>query len=165
MEFISFPKMPRLSQSVIVLTNGGFSFCSEEDFDRLSKFNWFHVFDGNQVYAMRDNNQKGLIRMHAEVMGGIGIDHINGDGLDNRRSNLRFATNSQNQMNRGKFSVGYSKFKGVSWHKRDHRWVAKIMADGRRIHLGNFINEFDAAKAYNDAASQYFGKFARLNQI
>ena len=164
-DFQDFPKMARLSRSVIDLTNGGMALCSEEDFERLAQHAWFHVIDGNQVYAARGGLDGRLIRMHVEVFGGKGPDHANGDGLDNRRCNLRAATAAQNQMNRGKFASAYSVFKGVSWHKRDRRWVAKIKANGRRINLGYFISELAAAKAYNESAIKNFGEFARINQL
>lgn len=147
----------------IPLTNGGISLCSEEDFDNLSQYKWFHIVDGNVLYAARDIDHKRFVRMHTVIMDSLFIDHKNGNGLDNRRDNLRFATNSQNQMNRGKFASSYSKFKGVCWHKRDKRWTAGIKANGKELHLGNFINEYDAAKAYNDAALKYFGEYSRLN--
>lgn len=165
MEFREFPKMARLSRSILPLTNGGYALCSEDDFDALSKHKWFHVMDGNQIYAARSGSSGKLIRMHSEVVGYLGADHKNGDGLDNRRCNLRAATVQQNQMNRGKFTAAYSTFKGVTWHKRDRRWISRIKVNGIRIQLGSFVNEIDAAKAYNNAAKNHFGEFARVNQL
>jgi hypothetical protein len=164
-EFVGFQKIARLDKSIIPLTNGGFALCSEEDFDYLSQFKWFHVSDGNTFYAARDIDHKRYKRMHSEIMSEAAPDHKNGDGLDNRRDNLRCATSSQNQMNRGKFAVAHSPFKGVTWHSRDHRWVARIKAAGKRIYLGSFTTETEAARAYNDAASKHFGEFARLNTL
>lgn len=165
MDFVGFPKIAQFEKSFLCLTNGGVAICDEDDFDKLSSHSWFHVFDGNQIYAARAGDSGKLIRMHTEIMGGNPVDHINGDGLDNCRGNLRFVTNTQNQMNRGKFATGYSKYKGVSWHCRDKKWTAKIKAEGRRINLGYFTTELEAAKAYNGAALRYFKEFARLNQI
>jgi len=164
-EFVGFPKIARLSRSVIILTNGGNAFCDESDFKSLSSFPWFHVIDGNNVYAARSNGNGRLVRMHTEIMGFINVDHINGDGLDNRRCNLRQATNSQNQMNRGKFSKSSSMFKGVTFLKNDKRWWARISVGGKRIDLGRFISEVDAAKAYDNSANYNFGAFARTNKI
>lgn len=163
-EFKPFPKIASLNSSIIPLTNGGFAICSEEDHERLIAFSWFHVNDGNTAYAMRSEQGK-LIRMHVEVFGSKSPDHINGDGLDNRRTNLRKATTTENGMNRGKFAPAYSRFKGVGWHKRDKRWVAKIKVGNKRINLGNFKEELHAALAYNVAATVHFGEFARTNKL
>lgn len=162
-EFVGFPKIACLDRSVIPLTNGGVAICSEADFPQLSKYSWFHVRDGNQVYAARDSLHGRIARMHTDVFGGNGPDHVNGDGLDNRRENLRAATAAQNQMNRGKFAAAHSRYKGVTWHKRDRRWVARIKLGANRMILGNFISELEAAEAYDRAAITHFGEFARIN--
>jgi hypothetical protein len=91
------------------------------------------------------------------------IDHVSGDGLDNRRRNLRKATSRENSLNKGKRRGKYlSRFKGVS--KTAGKFVASIQANGR-IHLGSFENEKDAARAYNEAAKKHYGKFAFLNDL
>jgi HNH endonuclease len=92
------------------------------------------------------------------------IDHINGDCLDNRRENLRKATRSQNMANQPKIGGTWSShYKGVTWFKQRQKWRAQIKIEGRNHHLGLFINEDDAAKAYDEAAFQAFGEFAHLN--
>jgi hypothetical protein len=93
------------------------------------------------------------------------IDHINGDGLDNRRANLRPATRAQNAANRRPRAGGSSRFKGVHWSKADNRWVARIHSGGRDITLGRFLGEYDAARAYNRAAVRVYGEFAYLNPV
>lgn len=95
------------------------------------------------------------------------IDHKNGNGLDNRRSNLRFCTNAQNQHNQRKWGSRSgkplsSRYKGVSWHRRGH-WRAKIQAQGKRRYLGQFQSEEAAARAYDRAARELHGEFAVLN--
>lgn len=91
------------------------------------------------------------------------IDHANGDKLDCRRENLRFATNGENQMNRRK-SLGFtSKYKGVFWHSKAGKWAARIIFEGKSIHLGFHTEEMDAAKAYDKAARKYFKAFAKVN--
>ena len=96
------------------------------------------------------------------------IDHVDGDGLNNRRSNLREAVGTKNQQNKMKACVGVSRFKGVCPH-RDGRWRANIRVPavgkgrGRQTHLGLFVDEEDAARAYDTAARKHFGEFARLN--
>jgi hypothetical protein len=94
---------------------------------------------------------------------GLLVDHENGDKLDNRRANLRFATNSENQCNRRKTEKTSSQYKGVCLCPEKTHWYANIKHKGNKIWLGSFKNEIDAAKAYDRAAIKYFGKFARLN--
>lgn len=150
----------------IPLTNGGVALCDPMDYLEIAKHRWFKSKDHNMFYAMRAGGTCGrLIRMHCQIMGIMGIDHKNGCGLDNRRDNLRPATASQNGMNRGKFTIGHSKFKGVTWNCRDKRWTARIKVAGRRLNLGQFTSETAAALSYNNAALIHFGEFARINQL
>ena len=95
---------------------------------------------------------------------GLLVDHRNGDGLDNRRDNLRLATHSENMMNRPKIkSPTTSRFVGVYFDKARRLWVARIHLNGKCIWLGRFATEIEAAKAYDEAAKKYHGEFARLN--
>jgi hypothetical protein len=96
-------------------------------------------------------------------LGGLQIDHINGDKLDNRLENLRVATNSQNQCNNRVRKDSSSKFKGVYYSKSKHKYRAHIYANGKSIHLGFYTDPLEAAKAYDQAAIHYFGEFARTN--
>lgn len=98
------------------------------------------------------------------------VDHKDHDGLNNQRYNLRIATRSQNQYNgtKAKLYAGHkpsSVFRGVSWQKREHRWRAQIQVESKRIYLGGFKVEKEAALEYNLAAAQHFGEFANLNPI
>lgn len=102
--------------------------------------------------------------MHREIMRapkGTQVDHEDGDGLNNRRRNLRFSTFSQNNHNRGPYKRNTSGFKGVSWSSSKKRWEAHIQVAGKHLHLGRFRNKLDAAKAYEVAAKKYLGEFAR----
>lgn len=150
----------------IKLTNGGFAICSDEDFAKLSGYKWFHMKDRNQTYVVRSGTKNGqLIRMHAEVFGAPNPDHKNGNGLDNRRENLRAATAAQNQMNRGKHAHASSPYKGITWLRFDRKWWARIKVGGKRLDLGRFSDERAAALAYNEAAIKHFGEFARINDL
>ena len=91
------------------------------------------------------------------------IDHRNGVRNDNRWANLRLATEVQNRRNSAPELARASDFKGVTWHKRDQVWFTRIYVDGQRIQLGTFDDEVAAARAYDEAARQHFGEFAKLN--
>jgi len=93
------------------------------------------------------------------------VDHINGDGLDNRRENIRLATKRQNSQNMvRKRPNKTSRFKGVSKSQHHNGWRATIKVNGARIHLGYFKDESDAARAYDAAAIEHFGPFAAPNE-
>jgi len=142
------------------------------NYQRLRGYEWLARKGKNSFYARRHvagskGKKETLIYMHQEIIDvpeGMVVDHINHDGMDNRRANLRAATYSQNLCNRKKRSgAKSSKYKGVSWKKKNRKWVARIGFEKKTIHLGYFHNEIDAAKAYDTAAKKYFGEFACLN--
>lgn len=155
----------------IPLTHGLEAIVDDEDYEELSKFKWYAVGHTGQEYAARygGHDSPQHIRMHRVLIrapDGMQVDHINGNRLDNRKENLRLASQAQNSRNRGKFAIPtYSRYKGVSYHKRDHVWQAEIKVDGKAIYLGSFTTEREAALAYNIAARQYHGNYAKLNEI
>lgn len=126
-----------------------------------------------QRYAVRKSRKcEGLsqshVRLSAVVAGSKSpqmVDHINGDALDNRRQNLRLCVSAQNQRNRQKTPLPTSsRYKGVSRTKRERgKWAAHIEKGGKKTHLGVFGDETDAARAYDAAAREFFGEFARCN--
>jgi hypothetical protein len=140
----------------------------EEDYDKIKNYKWGVYKYGNDFYIKRFKAGS-VLALHRVVMEnpyGVQIDHINHDTLDNRKCNLRFCTQSQNNQNKKKTNrATSSKYKGVAWSKKDKRFRAKITVNKKDIYLGNFRTEEDAAKAYNDAAAKYFGNFAFLNII
>ena len=152
----------------IKLTQGKVATVDEKNAD-LARLLW-HCHEG---YAARRGDCDKLELLHRVVyereLGrklepGEQVDHIDRNTVDNRIENLRLATNAQNCANVGKRKGTYSsEYKGVCWHKRDKKWRAQIMVDGKQIHLGYFIDEMDAASAYDEAAMKYHGDFARLN--
>lgn len=155
-----------LAMKEISLTKDLVAFVDDEDFEALSRFKWYE----DNGYAVRkppmENGIRGCnLRMHCEILGRFLVDHIDGNGLNNQRHNLRPATVSQNGANRRKHRFGLSQFKGVCWHKRDKKWLAYIQVARKRMHIGSFDSELDAAKAYNFAATAAFGEFACLNAI
>lgn len=154
----------------IELTQGFFALVDEEDYEKLNKYKWHIRRCGNMIYAVTaiyikgGNGKKKTIQMHRMVMGDSEkvVDHRNGNGMDNRKSNLRFCTQRQNQQNRY-FKKGNSKYKGVYWDKQLNKFRTRIRVDGKLIHLGCFTNEIEAAKKYDEAAHKHFGEYAKTN--
>ena len=155
----------------IPLTRGKVALVDDEDFEQLFQFQWYADLIRGRWYVMRIAGLRGRKRriyMHRDILGiplGVEVDHKDGNGLNNQRYNLRPATHAQNLQNRGKPSSNTSGYKGVSWFKRDGKWRACIGVDGRVIHLGYYDTAEEAARAYNEAAPKYHGKFAKLNEI
>lgn len=142
------------------------------DYKRLRGYEWFSIKGPRSFYAARrarGTKASKFARMYMhreliEIADGLLVDHINHDGMDNRRANLRAATHSQNMYHRGKRSgTTQSKYKGVYWRKRNRKWQALITFQKKKIYLGYFRSEIEAAKAYDRAARKYHGEFASLN--
>jgi len=155
----------------IPLTQGKMALVDDRDFEWLSQWKWCACKGRTTYYAIRGWQQNGkmrIVQMHRAILNphsGIEADHINGDGLDNRRTNLRTCTSSQNHANSRKRANCSSLYKGVSWYKRKRKWYSCISVKGRTRALGYFDDEQEAARVYNHAAISVFGEFARLNNI
>lgn len=139
----------------------------DDDFDLVSQYTWqarCHSHS-NVTYAVRrfGANRTKSQYMHSLVTGWRQVDHIDHNGLNNCRGNLREVDHSQNQMNARKREGCSSQFKGVSWYPPGQKWAAAIYLHGKKVHLGRFPDELDAAKAYDAAAAKHFGVFAKLN--
>ncbi len=151
----------------IPLTQGKVALVDDEDYGRVSAYRWMAWWNGHRWYAITKIDSQRVL-MHRFVLAAAPdqqIDHINGDGLDNRRSQLRFVTSQQNSMNRGLRRGANNQYKGVSMTNPPSMstWKAQILVDGKRLYLGSYRTPEDAAKAYDAAAKEHFGEFAWLN--
>lgn len=158
------------------LTQGKFALVDERDYEWLMKYKWH----ANKTGRLKNREKwyafstKRIVRtiMHrtiwehhnGEIPKNIYIDHINGDGLDNRIANLRLATPGENQNNRPSYH-GKSKYKGVYWNNYVKKWCVGIYKDRKHFHLGYFVSEIEAAKAYNEGAKIHHKEFAVLNKV
>jgi len=152
----------------IPLTNGGVALIDDADYPLVSRHNWhWRQSRGKRVrYAVTVHRQH-VIRMHRLILGLTTrlpyVDHVNWNGLDNRRRNLRVATNSQNMANSPAHTANTTGFRGVSFNADASKFAAQICCNGRNHHLGYFTVPHDAARAYDAAARRLFGPFAYQN--
>ena len=153
----------------IVLSNGDVALVDAADYDRVMNAagTWYATPNRHTIYAgrkvRRPDGRQTTQLLHRFLTGDAWrqVDHINGDGLDNRRSNLRLATHAQNMRNRREQTNNSSGFRGVSRHNR--RWRASISVGNKDRHLGYYDDPIEAARAYDAAALELSGEFARLN--
>ena len=154
----------------IPLTKGKFAYVDDCDFEILSQFRW----RAKGTHRKRDvwyavTGASPILRMHRMIMSPpdkLTVDHIDGDGLNNTRANLRVCTQQANSGNAISISCsGTSKYRGVSYAsiQKNYPWRAVIGVDGRAIHIGLFATEEEAAHAYDGIAREWFGDYARLN--
>ena len=159
----------------IPLSRGLIALVDDEDYERLSQFKWCAQKIGKSIYATRNtyvNRIRGTSYMHRDILSegnGLLVDHIDGDGLNNQRKNLRYCTRQQNAFNT-KDVDGNIPFKGVMRIKRKdangkirHCIIAKIKKDGKQLWLGTYNDQEEAARAYDAKALELFGEFASLN--
>lgn len=155
----------------IPLTRGYVALVDDEDYERVSQYSWKANVRRSSVYAARGQNIDGkhrTIYLHQQIVGvsvdsGVNVDHINGDTLDCRRTNLRVCTPSQNTQNQQIRNDNRSGFKGVHKHVASGKWVAQIRTNGRVSHLGSFDNAIEAALYRDVAAMRQHKQYAWLN--
>jgi hypothetical protein len=154
----------------IPLTQGKIALVDDEDYEWLSQWSWFASRSRGAIWyakrgVKRADGSWTTTYMHIEITGIKGTDHVNRDGLNNQRSNIRAATGTQQIANTGRRSDNTSGFRGVyrnngRWGKP---WFAKLVEGGHQVHLGFFNDSEDAGRAYDAAAIKHFGEFACLN--
>ena len=163
-----------MAMAEISLTRGYVALVDDEDQERLARFKWYASDRrARNVYAVRTVSnpapgQPSRIYMHRQVMTaslGQFVDHKNGDALDNRKSNLRFCSSTQNTHNRRKSAsrLTSSRWKGVTWNRQFGKWKACIKIKGRDVFTRHFTDELAAATYYDEIARREYGEFACVN--
>ena len=156
----------------ITLTQNKVAFVDDKDFERVNRFKWYAQNHGNQWYAVRNETyhhkkqRQRKVQMHRFITGisrEWWIDHVNGEGLDNRRNNLRPCTNSTNQANRKTSCNKIVEYKGVYFHKKSGKYMVRIQQDGYRYFLGEYYSPIFAAEIYDKKAVELFGEYAKTN--
>jgi hypothetical protein len=155
----------------IKLTQGKETLVDDDLYEELNKFKWHYALGYARRNIRTNDGKRKIVFMHREIMNtpdGFETDHINGNTLENRKENLRIVTREMNQHN-SKAREGKSKYKGVTWYitprHKTGRWLARIQVNKKRVVIGYYKNEEEAAIAYNEAALKYYGEIVRLNKI
>lgn len=156
----------------IPLTQGKVAIVDRDDFESLSQYRWQAYTRGNTWYAKRviqmPDGKQATLHMHRDILNapkGTPVDHRDGNGLNNTRANLRLCTAQENNRNSRRRKDASSRYKGVQWYKPGTKWKAQIEDNGRHKHLGYFASEEEAARAYDAAALELYGEFARFNFV
>ncbi len=155
----------------IKLTHGYVAIVDDEDYEKLNKHKWHVNKYGDKYYASRTErvglNKRKHIKMHRQILGisdsKMFCDHRNGNGLDNRRENLRQCTQAENTMNKRIAKNNTTGFKGVGLNKKTGKFKASIRLKRKLYHIGTYDTAIDAAMAYDNLAIKMYGEFACLN--
>ena len=157
----------------IELTQGRVALIDQEDLELVSRYRWRLSTPNKwrqyaQAHIRRPDGRQAEVRMHRLILGltdpSVHVDHINGDGLDNRRANLRHCSPSENHRNRGRQVNNTSGLKGVYWQKDRGKWKAQIQVNRKNHYLGRFTTAEEAHLAYCRAADELHGAFANYGE-
>ena len=159
------------SVAKVKMSHGFVTLVDKADLELIADYRWYaHKrprWKTHYVLA-NDYSRKTMLQLHTLLVpysDGLVVDHKNRNGLDNRRCNLRRCTQAQNHANGPKYRNNTSGYKGVVWVGRANKYAAGISLNGKRKHLGYFVDPIDAAVAYNKAAFESWGEFAYLNDV
>ena len=145
---------------IINLTKNQVTVVDDDDYPNLNKYKWYTATSGKYLYAGIKTSDGKLVLMHRQIMGFpsyVYIDHIDGDGLNNRRSNLRLVNNSLNQLNRHSQVNNTSGYRGVYLHKLSGKWEARFRIEGKNYYLGLFDTPEVASLAYEYKRKEVVG--------
>src|SRR3990167_473031 len=137
------------------LSKGKVAIIDDEDFEKVSQWRWCAFWNGWKWYVKRTYKKNSVIYLHrfiTDAPKGVEVDHKNGDGLDNRKENLRVCTRTENSRNRAQQKNNTSGYKGVSWNKERRKWDAKIKVGKKHVFIGRFKTKEEAARAYDQVA-------------
>ncbi len=150
---------------LIPLTQDKFAIVDAEDYGRLSQHKWHVLKRARTEYAggYRNGKYNKMHRVLLNAPAGLVVDHRDGNGLNNRKSNLRLCTHQENIYNQRPRLGAKSRFRGVCWHKAKNKYIALIQKEGKRYSLGLFHDEIEAAVVYDIKAMELFGEFAYYN--
>ena len=154
----------------LIELRNGYKVCVDDcDYLLVSSFKWKLSRGRRTYYAVSQDEHGKFLNMHRLIMGlqygdHREIDHIDGNGWNNCRNNLRIVTRQQNMFNQRPQDHRISQYRGVGWHRKQHKWRARCRVNGKLYHLGLFDTETAAAREYNRFASVCFGEYAYLNE-
>jgi hypothetical protein len=147
----------------VPLTQGKTAIIDSRDAPLVEGTNWRALRRPKGLWYAGTRDDLLMHRLILQPPAGLDTDHVNHNGLDNRRANLRACTRSQNVANGRQMVVSSSQFRGVYWDARCSKWKATITKNGKSVHLRRFATEVEAARAYDDAALKIYGEFAMPN--
>jgi hypothetical protein len=157
----------------VVLTKGYIALVDDIDYEWITKYRWKALTTSGTTYAVRTARSPGsktndiTLLMHREILkpdNDMVVDHIDGNGLNNQRSNIRQCSQSQNLINKKRKNGLSSIYKGIYWNKERNKWQAQIARPGMgNMYIGRYVSEIDAANAYDEMARIFHGEFAQLN--